>query len=97
MIKFRIIDEINPNKEYSIPLNFNDVDEWYDWVDEHGDEYDEFVEDLETTYGVLDFDGEPDIVGYTSYEIEDYSTLMQEWFDFWNKHHKTIVKTTFRS
>jgi len=90
MIKFRLLDENDDYKEYSINLNFKNFDDFYDWTEENSEEYDEFVENLEFEYGVHDFDGEEGVVGYTSYEIEDFTVVMNEWRNFWNKHNRII-------
>lgn len=88
MITFRLTNEIT-GKEYTFPLKFNADDDFYDWIENNGEEYDTLLDEIETKYGVQDFDGEEGIVGYSSYEIstQDYKLVVRLWVDFWMKHN----------
>lgn len=87
MITFRIKNETT-GKEHKFPLKFQTDEDFYQWIEDNGDEYDEFVDKVEE-YGVHDFAGNPGIVGYTSYEIasKDYPAVLKLWVDFWMKHN----------
>jgi hypothetical protein len=37
MIRFKLEDEKNGNKPYTIEINFVDIDEFYDWSDNNKD------------------------------------------------------------
>ena len=91
MLKFRLIDE-NTYKSYGFNLNMTER-EFDDFIEyEIPNEYDEFIEKMETSgeswSGVHDFDGEPNEVGYSSYEIEDFDTAIKMWFDFFKQYDK---------
>lgn len=87
MITFRLINEIT-GKEYKFPLKFDTDEDFYTWIEENCEEYDTFLDEIETKYGVQDFSGNPGIVGYSSYEIvtKDYQQVVRLWVDFWMKH-----------
>ena len=98
MILFKLINENNNDKEYSIKLNFLNSDEYYDFIDEDRD-YEIFMEKMECgkddCCGVHDFSGSVDDVGgewigFTSYEIKDFDKAIEKWSKFWNSKEKLV-------
>lgn len=96
MIKFKLIDENNADKSYTINIDFIDDVSFDDWCDSN-DAFDNFMLEMETGHdkwnGVHDGSSDIDDDGiiciiYSSYEIEDFTTAIEMWKNFFKKHGK---------
>jgi antibiotic biosynthesis monooxygenase (ABM) superfamily enzyme len=92
MIRFKLQDENNNYKEYSIDIKFDSIEEFDNWVDSSVS-FEEFMDQMETTIGVHDTTGGVDddgieYVGYHSYEIEDFDAAIEMWENFFRIHNK---------
>jgi len=100
MIRFKLFDETSgidyDEQKYIINLNFADSDEFNEFAAQESD-FDNFMEKMESGdkpwCGVHDFDGSTDddgieYVGFSSYEIQDFDTALQKWYNFFDKHKK---------
>ena len=99
MIRFKLEDENNNYKQYSIEIDFVDGEEFDDWSYDNKD-FEDFMEQMETGHdkwnGVHDGSGGVDndgveYVSFSSYEIQDFNTAIKLWEDFFKKQNKLIV------
>jgi hypothetical protein len=90
MIRFKLEDENNEYKEYSINIDFESVEDFDNFTYEDSD-FELFMEKMEC--GEEDYCGVHDItggidedgiewVGYQSYEIKNFNKAIQKWEKF---------------
>jgi len=92
MLKFVLHNELD-KKDHFLYTSFDGVDEFFDWLD---DDYDEFVEKMETSRedwsGVHDLAcGDKDgveFVGYSSYEIKNFEAALDKWREYFKSRGK---------
>ena len=94
MIRFKLQDENNNYKEYSIDINFNSIEDFDKWTYTNNS-FKEFMDQMETghdkwngihdTTAGVDDDG-IEYVGYHSYEIQDFDTAIEMWENFFRIH-----------
>ena len=99
MIRFKLQDENDEYKEYSLNLDFSSSDDYYDWEFDE-DHFQAFMEkmecDDENYAGVHDGTGGVDEdgvewIGYHSYEIKDFPLAISMWKDFF-KSQKLLIE-----
>lgn len=99
MIRFKLEDENNNYKAYSIEIDFEDGEDFDDWTYKSKD-FEDFMLEMETGHykwnGVHDGTGGVDddnieYVSFSSYEIQDFNTAIKLWEDFFKKQNKLIV------
>jgi hypothetical protein len=96
MIRFKLEDENNNYKSYSIEIDFEDGEDFDDWTYDNKD-FEDFMEQMETGHnnwngvhdgsGGIDDDG-VEYVSFSSYEIQDFNTAIKLWEDFFRKVNK---------
>ena len=96
MIRFKLEDENNNYRSYSIEIDFEDGEDFDDWTYDNKDFVD-FMEQMETGHdnwngvhdgsGGIDDDG-VEYVSFSSYEIQDFNTAIKLWKDFFRKVNK---------
>ena len=96
MVRFKLEDENNNYKSYSIEIDFEDGEDFDDWTYDNKD-FEDFMEQMETGYdnwngvhdgsGGIDDDG-VEYVSFSSYEIKDFKTAIKLWEDFFRKVNK---------
>lgn len=104
MIQFKLFDENNEDEngdyiEYSIDIDFEDMEEFDDWsdssiFDKNVTKFELFMDDMEignAEYcGVHDYCGGADYVGFSSYEIANFPAAIEKWKEFFRNENKLI-------
>ena len=98
MIKFKLIDENDFDKEYIIELNFVNSEDFDNWTSETS-QFDDFMLEMEATEaewsGVHDASGGVDednieYISFYSYEIRDFTSAIDKWKVFFQNNNKLI-------
>lgn len=93
MIRFVLEDSTNDYKQYSINLDFDTDEDFYEYIDE-SDDFELFMDKMECGdddwCGVHDFIGTETYVGYVSYEIKDFDTAIKKWADFFKEKNLLV-------
>jgi hypothetical protein len=98
MIRFKLLDENDNYKEYVIELDFENSDDFFDFIDTDED-YDDFMHEMECGHnpwcgvhdgtGGIDKDG-TEWDGFHSYEIKDFDAAIERWSNFF-KNKKRLL------
>ena len=90
---FKLLDENNNYKEYTIELKFESVDDFLEWHYDDAD-FEAFMDKMECDHadyaGVHDGTGEDDWFGYSSYEIQNFTLAISMWKDFFESKNLLI-------
>jgi len=95
LLNFNLFDE-NNNKKYTISLNFEDTEAFFNWIESKNSDFEIFMHKMETgnnlCCGIHDYTGGfengVEYVGYSSYEIEDFKCAINKWKIFFQSKGK---------